>query len=315
MKSIISILIISVLATASTPSSQKNKLGIMMLGDSWAFLICLHNSMEKALLDSGLNSHLKERIKVYGCMQTVSLGSDTKDWLENDNFNNIYKILKEHPNIKAVYMSLGGNDFMSKWKSKMNPSETHDVFKKIASNIKVIIYKIQQLRPDMEFIISGYDYPNFVNYTHVRGYNNLFRRMGSPNPKILNRGLIDFTKVMSELMPSKHIEFIHHLGLMHYYFGNKTFSLKKKMTAHPSNISPAWNRSLYGGVEAYPASQQSMFKIPFIFSDPFHLGHKGFDLVLKHSMDSGLKELLQKLLINDQKRCQSEIRMSWDQPA
>ncbi len=271
---------------------------ILVAGDSWASLLCLNHGFERIFHDYKFNKDEKsERVRSVGCTQTTKFGSRTSFWLKDENFAEIADYLGT-PTVKFVYLSLGGNDALYSWSMDMSEEKQLKLAVKIYKNIETLIAKIFELRPDVKIILSGYDFPNFESYTRgFSGYDNVYKHMGFPSPEIVNKTLLKLSRFLSPLSKIKNVYYIHHYGLMHYYYGNSDYNLEPKQTAPPEMISPPDDPNAYGGRIELPNDPDALMNFGYIFYDPFHLGRRGFYYVAKHVMDHYLAAWIKEEII------------------
>ena len=103
-------LFILVLLSVCLSSCKENQKTVLVVGDSWAFLTCLHKSLDLAfkkagLVDAAVNSN---------CKLTSVVGAHASDWLSSSQHDLTMIALKD-PSIRVVYISLGGNDVINLW--------------------------------------------------------------------------------------------------------------------------------------------------------------------------------------------------------
>ncbi len=278
---------------SSNIALAKNK--IMMAGDSWVYLPCIFGSFNKALKHSNL-----EQVEILKCRPTSKPGIQAEQWLGSKEHAAVLKNLYQDNNkeIKIIYLSLGGNDFVNYWNDSLNNEEENVVFEKITNNIEQIVGVYNQLRPDIKILISGYDYPRFTSTNKIAQYRKVFARMGEPLPQNINQAIVRFSNMVSTLSnTNKNIFYIQHYGLMHYYIGISQAQIAKGKTLAPDLISSLSEPNKVGGEIDYQGDIKSYLSVLTI-SDAFHLSKYGFYKLAEHSFDVRMKHWLKSETAN-----------------
>jgi hypothetical protein len=266
-------------------SSLFAKPGVIVAGDSWAFLPCLFGSVEWALQARQMD------VEVVGCLKTSKAGARADNYKSSSAFTETLKLLQQKPNVKAVYLSLGGNDMFNYWSKDLSVDQENEVFIKIRDHIKDIVDQFHQVRPDVFVLINGYDFGFLYDNNPIKPYRRIFEHMGKPNALQANSGFIRFSQIISQLsLPQT--AYIQHFGLMHYYFGAPEANLPAKTSLSPQKISTAQNPMAVGGVLEARNSNHSMARIFSFYTDPHHLSPTGFDYLVGHALDQYLANIL-----------------------
>lgn len=262
---------------------------VVVAGDSWGFFVCNYKSLDKAferagLIDVGTNAT---------CPITTRTGVRAEGWMGSIHDKSTVDALKDK-SVKVLFLSLGGNDLMNHWTKSMTLEQTTEVFTKIKNEVAKITQKYRQLRPDIKILVTGYDYPHFTPNHPVPLYKEAYESMGSPEPVEMNSALVLFTQIMAELHnPSENIFFIHHLGLMHYHFGNSKTGLAPQTTLRPELISSRENPAQIGGDIRHQSDVLGMlFSSSTGIVDAFHLSRRGYDRLADHSLHHYLYDWL-----------------------
>jgi len=224
------VLIIIVFASLTSSLIVKaSKVDILMVGDSWASMMCISNAVSSVLGEYKYNKkNFYNHVSLKGCLKTTQFGTRANHWLKDKYFETISDEILSNPKIKIVILSLGGNDFLQFWTNRLTANEEHELFINIQNDMNKLISKILSLRPGIRIILSGYDFPNFADYSfNLEVYDKAFKRMGYPTPEEINRGFSKIIKYYPALK-NERVTFVHHLGLMHYYYGNSKYGLAKK---------------------------------------------------------------------------------------
>ncbi|MCB0350842.1 MAG: hypothetical protein KDD38_06645 [Bdellovibrionales bacterium] len=291
---------ISVLVTAlmfSFSAQAAEPVGILVVGDSWAWLSCQFGSFDAELKHQGYKSENAEvRAKIYGCNQTTEGGLKSYHLVEEKYQYKIREQLLKHEDVKIVYISAGGNDFSKYWNKQNTEAEETAIFEKIRSHLQNVSDFILSVRPDVKILITGYDYPNFKDFIQIKPYKEKFENMGRPSVLELNSALLRMAAYLSTRLNNSagNINYIHHYGLMHYYYGQKKYGLEKKQTAHPSLISSPDSPESFGGDISMETPPEGCMRVTKKYLDAFHLSPNGFQKAFRHSIYMYLAEWLEE---------------------
>lgn len=222
------------------------------------------------------------------CLLTSNLGHEAADWLETVNHKATVKALLDD-SVKVLYLSLGGNDSLNSWNRSFDQKQMYELATKIKNDIAKIVNVYRTLRPDIKIIVSGYDYPRFEPNHPLKFYRDMYGKMGSPSYLEINQMLIKFSAIVADLADNESVFYLHHIGLMHYYFGNEVAGLPPFSTAPPELISPRNNSKLFGGFAQYSSDIKAMQQIDNLFIDSFHLTSFGYDRIADHAMNTYIK--------------------------
>jgi hypothetical protein len=259
---------------------------VMVAGDSWAFLGCIFGSMGFALHDEKSKLVMHE-----SCLQTSRIGAEARDWESSSEHRRVTRQLKADPSIKVVYLSLGGNDMLSQWKKSTSESEELAMFSAVYDGVLRVANQYLSLRPDIQVVISGYDYPFFRNDTRISMYRKAFRRMQEPLPEQINRGLVRYNRAMVGLEEENpRIQYIHHLGLAHYHEGVCSKGISPGVTLPPDQISSRHDPLAHGGDIREPACGRSYLNL-IIDRDSFHMSPRRYLEMARHSIRNVLSKL------------------------
>lgn len=266
---------------------KMKKSKILIAGDSWAFFLCIYNSMGKMIRDKQVSLIQDNR-----CWRTSKVGLTAAEWMSSRSHKRTLKFLKNTPRIKYLYLSLGGNDMLRNWNKDFTPEQEVQLFEQTTQTLQKIMDSYLEIRPGLKIILAGYDYPNFTFRFTLPLYNTIYDRMHRPDPEYLNKTLVRFTQYVSRLSNGKNIFFIHSLGLAQYYDGVLEEGLAARQTTPPDQISPMNNPSAIGGTTAFQTSRKSMIHWLFVVRDAFHLNTRMYRKVLHHAYDNLLVHLL-----------------------
>ncbi len=152
---------------------------VLIAGDSWAQYMSddgTHNEIfdkfghpDFDLLGPSLGSNPGPG---YTGTEYAISGSEAREWADMANYpwvDNVITEITNNPTIETVILSIGGNDILAAksgggWYKDMDldvAGSEAALFATIRDNTFVIINEILAVHPDVEVLISSYDYPNF----------------------------------------------------------------------------------------------------------------------------------------------------------
>lgn len=211
-----------ILARSSSAEMAPTQERVLLVGDSWAHVMWLEESLRTAFDESGYGD-IHER----GAVTAIG-GSRASQWKAPDKLALIASELRDHPSINLVHISLGGNDFFKNWKTSLSPEEETQVLSHITGDLSVLIQYILSQRDDISVLLCGYSYLNFeetresglVPWCACSGESALWPVLGMPTPLQVNTGLAHLEDLKADLAKGEpHITHINNLGLMQYWFG------------------------------------------------------------------------------------------------
>ncbi|MFO0947275.1 MAG: hypothetical protein U1D30_15255 [Planctomycetota bacterium] len=136
---------------------------VVTIGDSWAWLVAA-NAPGTAPAAPGFGNSLGSVLAGYGVsVYNGSFGGGTAAQHAAD-LQGITDRINANPDAEIVYLSSGGNDLLLGLLGGGfyigNPNNA-SVYASIANNVNTIVNHILSLKPDIQVVIAGYDYPNF----------------------------------------------------------------------------------------------------------------------------------------------------------
>lgn len=284
------LLILSLLVLTSCKEQVSGR-SILVVGDSWATMICDFGSLDRALEKVGITD-----VKVKDtCFTSALIGVRADRWTNTVQHKYTLANLLD-PNIQVMYLSLGGNDIMNYWNTSLSPAEEQIVFDQVITNVQKVVRDYQKVRPDLKILLSGYDFPRFYLNHPIGEYHKAFEAMGRPTPYEINSAIVRFSERISKLADQKTLFYIQHYGLTHYHFGNSEVSLQPMTTLSPEMISSPFDLNKVGGNLSYQTDRSAMLKVKvgnIEIYDAFHLNRSGFDKVADHVVLHYLREWLQ----------------------
>lgn len=269
----------------ATSCRLKDKPAMLMVGDSWAQLMCAFGSFE---------SVLKERFKDKRaeCLGTTKAGTWAKDWAKPGELKTAKSFLIANPNVKAVYASLGGNDLLGSWNVQMSPAESDQALEVIKNNISSVIEELLATRDDVQIVIAGYDFPNFdllMPGRALESYRDLYTEMGEPSPRELNAVIVELSHKMREIAESfERVHFVPTLGLNQHLLGHPDHGIAPRELPAPA-------QDLIAGGDPYITQPRSALlnikNTPLV--DPYHLNPTAFKNYARHIMDNKLADIIE----------------------
>lgn len=260
---------------------------LIVAGDSWGVFPCNWNSFDSVFDEENLSVEVS-------CAATTAINVHARKWLNMGEHATLIKRLKAWKEVRAVYLSIGGNDLISAWKTSMTPQEEQDLFNKVLGYTKDILAAIHAVRPDVKILLAGYDYSRFMSESSkVWKYREFYENMGKPSAHELHTAILRYVKMEASLANNADVFFIHYNGLMHYYFGNSDVGLEPFKTTPPELISPTADPAAFGGNPDFELDSSAMMRITGL-RDSYHLSPTGFYYLAKQAVSRYLKNWFSK---------------------
>lgn len=340
-------LLLVVAAQAQLPQNCSYDNRLLMMGDSWAQYMYddnVHNEVLDAYghADKSILSETYE-ISLFssdpdpqGSYYAVS-GSEARQWRDESTYaymQNVRDQLITNPQIKLVILSLGGNDVLAGrsdcgWYKNMNfdpdldfagcgfTNET-EFFDKLESDITWVIDQVLAVRPDIDVLISSYDYPNFNVTTSWIGcfgcdlcdFYACPKRVDlsydlDGDGSISTGELVTDAEINQMMMnvelrrqaianANPRVYYDNSMGLTQYYYGYA--GIPSGATPYPGdapNYTP-------GGDPNYPTDRDNfrLVDVPLWFdapADPIHLSPATYSYKVKNQMDRVIFEKVRGL--------------------
>lgn len=251
------------------PNVSAQTTRVLIVGDSWAEQQWDDRSHNMVFAANGFADIVAD-----GSTTAIS-GSEAVDWVSPAQLQLISNALSSQPDIDTVQLTIGGNDFLNAWRADMSPTQEMLLQQQISFDIKTIIDFVLDQDPDIEVILSFYDYPNFVDtLTGLSGIfcGPLFDDMAMPSPLQLNTAATQFEQIYSQLADADPRVFhVSHFGLMQFTFGFPDDGIAPGDIALPGDLS-------------LPSPTQAM-RTTFGVLDCFHLRAEGYDVLIQNLFD------------------------------
>ncbi|OPZ97829.1 MAG: hypothetical protein BWY70_01388 [Bacteroidetes bacterium ADurb.Bin408] len=239
---------------------------VLLVGDSWGNFMWVYRSYKEAFDKFGYPDYIEEGTS------TVENGAEAEDFIVQPKLGYVINALNANPDIDYVLISLGGNDVLGDWHKSFTPAQTDSLLDIIEARLNILIDTIQNTRPGIHILLSGYDYPNFGETCYLiptGAYANLFADMGSPTFPEINGALcqlIQRFEQMSQNTPN--LQIVNNLGLMQYVYGQSAaLIVPPYLPPYAPGTVP-----LPGGNINYPSPQAAML----LNMDAFHLSQDAY---------------------------------------
>ena len=326
-------------AQAPANCSGTSTVKMLIAGDSWAQYMADDNVYNTVFNQYGhadkqtIASTYEVVIALWGSGSpdpwdyTVS-GSEAREWADEANYpyiQNVRNALIANPDVNTVLLSIGGNDILAArcdggWYQNMDMNGAGNeaaLLNTIMSNTQYIVNQILAVRPNINVIISSYDYPNFnvqgawLGCLWVCNLCDLYaceeRKKLSFSPitaplttcesvipsavitdagiNVMMRTIEQQRQTYADAQPR--VVYDNSIGLMHYFYG--TGSSGPGSLPAPLGISPYTP----GGSPNTPSLREN-FRLVNISNwfdapaDPIHLTAEGYTYKAKNLMDNYL---------------------------
>lgn len=280
-------------STAPTPR-------VLLAGDSWAQYMWDDNAhnitfdkygqADKLAVSRSLGSNPGAN---YNGPEYAISGSEAREWVNTASYPwvaNVVAELNANPSIDSIMFSLGGNDILAGksgggYYKDMDldvPGSKEALFATILGNSTAITDAFTAVRPDVDVLVSSYEYPNFNVSTFFCGiYACPKRRDLSRDPDgalitdaEINAMNIDVeTRRIALTNTNPRLHFDNGDGEMHYFYGDGVSA--PGILPRPGQTAPLY-APFPGGNPSRPALR-SNFRLSFgISADPIHLNPAGY---------------------------------------
>lgn len=241
-----------------TSAAQAAPGGLLLIGDSWADQQFNDQSHSMVFATLGFG-----QVQVFGAA-TVESGSTAAEWAAPDRLAIIGQALTD-PAIEIVQLSVGGNDFLDAWNADLDPAAKAALFAAIRADVETIVESILATRPDVEVLLSFYDYPNFVDtlggIIGALFCAPLWNSMEQPTPLELNTAASALEQSLLDLAAHPRVFHVSHFGQMQSLFGFPGMGID------PGDLQPP-------GDPALPSPSAALRSDG---ADCFHLSAEGYD--------------------------------------
>jgi hypothetical protein len=272
---------------------------VLLAGDSWAQYMWddgSHNDIfdrfgqaDKLALSQSLSS---DPGPGYTGTEYAISGSEARQWVDTANYpwiHNMVTALQQNPTIDYVMLSIDGNDILAGksdggWYKDMDldvPGSEAALFDRIHQDTDAIIDSALAVRPNLQVLLSSYDYPNFNVGFWCFVYACPERRNLSRDP---TNDLITDQEInqMMVTVEGERIDWVNAdarvlydnaVGLMHYFYGDGVSA--SRTLPRPGETPPGY-LPFPGGNPLLPTLRSNFRQPNGIDADPIHLNYDGY---------------------------------------
>lgn len=258
---------------------------VLLVGDSWSEFMWLDGSLREVFAANGRPDIVEE-----GSVTAIS-GSTAAEWSDPAMLQMISDELTLNPTIDTVQLTLGGNDFLAGqsgggWWTGISAVDEDALFDQIVADATTVIDFTLALDPDLEIIVSLYDYPNFVDSLGgILGFlcNPRFDDLGQPTPLQINTAGGQLQDRMDTLIASRERVFgATHSGLMQFVYGFPDDGIP------PGQLQPPGDLTRPSPIEAMR-----------IGADCFHVSGDGNEVLVQNLWDQYYDQRFNGTLFRD----------------
>ena len=273
---------------------------VLIAGDSWAQFMWdddAHNEVfdkfghaDKRAVSRSLGSNPGPG---YSGPEYAISGSEAREWVNGASYPwaaNVVSELQALPSIDSVVLSIGGNDILAGrsgggWYKDMDldvPGAEEALFARVLQHSDAIAQSFVNVRPQIDVIISSYEYPNFnVSPLWCWIYacpkrNDLSRDPANAlvtDAEINAMNLDVETRRMAWTNGDPRLAFDHGVGEMHHYYGDGQTAAG--ILPRPGQLAPAY-LPFPAGNPARPSLRENFRLNSGISADPIHLDAEGY---------------------------------------
>lgn len=260
------VLLLAPAAVAEPPAPR-----LLVLGDSWAFFMGVERSIERALPDHGLAAVRAAHLGIPG--------STVEDWSRPEVLRIMAVVFQLLPTIDTAVVSLGGNDFIDDYEAAMTPAEFETMLDAIQADLETLVDGLRAARPGLRVVITGYDYPNFIESLQSlwnEPNRDRWEDAGRPTPPQVNAAISELGYRQFLLAQDRPwAVHLNNFGLMHWIYGYPGRGLAPQTTPLPNGPFDA--EYFPGGKPAWPSPPEGMIQLGRLYTDSIHLSRGGYD--------------------------------------
>ncbi len=273
--------------------AETTKTKVLLVGDSWAWFMNTDGTINNVLKTWGFSNYN------FYCNSNLAInGADTKDFVKPAALAEILNQLNLHPDIKAVHLSIGGNDFLGDWNKNMTLGQTDTLAADVFVRLDSIIHFIQTNKPGIKILWSGYCYTNFkeviTNFAFPTShpFYGTWDGMGQPDFIQINtlQNYIS-TKIDDYCTTHPGVYYVNANSLMQYEYGQSN-PLQGGVT--PTGTYAPLTQSIPLGDPNFPSPRVSMRDYG-ITKDCYHLSPEAYRYLIGYHT----QKFYHKLLMDD----------------
>ena len=263
-----------------TDAGPLHPMRVVVAGDSW--------SAGMAFPDGGI---VLQAIQARGIEHvtidyatTAIPGSEAEEWAENDDnkLDLLASALDSAPVAEVLFMTLGGNDFLSKAHNnlgRISESRQNTFLDRVGNDLQTVVDFAVDGRPHLTVVIVGYDY---LNYFAVEAATGDLPSLSSFEFNALLVGLEE--RKLEIARDTEGCEYAHNLGILQYRLGDDLFAYGPEVVPFPGS-APDY-QPFPGGNPLLPSP---LAALPL---DGVHPTAEGHRLIIDNTLDQGLENLL-----------------------
>ncbi|MCB2155445.1 SGNH/GDSL hydrolase family protein [bacterium] len=259
-------------------ASRADTYRVLLVGDSWAEHLWNAESLRTVFAENGYTGILEKGDK------TAIGGTTASEWQTEPFLLMIDDELDENPSIDIVHISLGGNDLLAGqagngWSADLSDEDEQALFDRIVGDIDTVVDRALDARPDVQVLLTAYDYPNFEDSLDGSEYSCwlIWLNAGHPTTLELNNALIGLEAEITAYAATKdRVTFVSTLGLMQYWYGYPSQNID------PFTITPPGDPSLPTPPEAMDSDGD----------DCIHISDQGYYYMALNCFDKFYKDAL-----------------------
>ncbi len=263
MKKLLILILLPLYSFAQTPR-------VLIIGDSWAQLQIDNTTHNQVFSNNGFAN-----IVIDPASETVSdNGKTAADWAMPSQLQIIGNVIAANPDIDTVQLTIGGNDFLNNWSINLTTGQVQALQQQILTDMNTIVDYVLAQRPEIEILLSFYDYPNFVDTIGLFGQicENLLIDMGTPNVTELNTAAVEFESIYAQIATTNPRVFhVSHTGLMQAFFGFPSQGIPPGQIMPPGDLTK-------------PSPLEAMRDFG-VTRDCFHLSPVGYNHLIENAFD------------------------------
>ncbi|MEP6880677.1 MAG: hypothetical protein ABI866_01725 [Dokdonella sp.] len=282
-------------ACASTTPTPR----VLLAGDSWAQYMWDDDAHNTIFDKFGMADHEAVSRSLgsnpgsgYSGPEYAISGSEAREWVDTAHYPwvaNVVTALQAKPTIDTVMLSIGGNDVLAGkpgggWYKDMDldvPGSEETFFARLLDDSTTIADAITATRPNVDVLLSSYEYPNFNVGFWCFLYACQKRRDLSrdPNSALITDGELNAMMLNIESRriawtnANPRLHFDHGVGEMHHYYGDGTAA--PGVLPRPGQQAPAY-LPFPAGNPAKPSIRDNFRLVSGISADPIHLNPEGY---------------------------------------
>lgn len=279
-------LLMALALVSLSAAAQAAPTRLLLIGDSWATLLAHHQVFDRVLNESGLPQYRSAGLHMPG--------SEAAQW--NSPFGKFFVgiSLLFLPDVKVVVVSLGGNDLIDKYRVGTKPAVFEGQIAEVQEDLASIVDFITGVRKDVQVVLIGYDYPNFVESVEsgfLFDYNReRWEKANEPLPEESNAALAALSLAQYNLAAERErVHFVNNMGLMQYVFGYPRFYIQPGSLPPPSQDPES--DTFMGGDPTLASPPEAMLQLAGIV-DSIHLNELGYVWIGRHAMQCCIADIL-----------------------